>query len=91
MLLDYVGNRIQREVRPDKITRAHPELESHADSVAEQVKELRGVTESLLREHRGEIMERQFQQKRLAAAVSDIFAQVAVLSRVTQIFEDQGV
>ena len=55
------------------------------------MKELRAVTESLLREHRKEIVERQFQQKRLSAAVSDIFAQVAVLSRVTPIFEDQGV
>ena len=49
------------------------------------------MTESLLREHKGGIVERQFQQKRLAAAISDIYAQVAVLSRVTSIFEDQGV
>ena len=33
----------------------------------------------------------QFQQKRLADNVADIYAQVAVLSRVTSIFEDQGV
>ena len=33
----------------------------------------------------------QFQQKRLADAIADIYAQVAVLSRVTAIFEDQGV
>ncbi|MGZ5332138.1 MAG: hypothetical protein ACXWFH_12685, partial [Solirubrobacterales bacterium] len=32
-----------------------------------------------------------FQQKRLADAVADIFAQVAVLSRVTSVFEHQGV
>ena len=38
-----------------------------------------------------EIIERQFQQKRLADAISDIYAQIAVLSRVTPIFEDQGV
>jgi acyl-CoA dehydrogenase family protein 9 len=36
-------------------------------------------------------MERQYQQKRLYAAISDILGQVAVLSRVTSIFEDQGV
>ena len=53
--------------------------------------ELRAVTEGLLREHKQEIIERQFQQKRLSAAISDIYAQVAVLSRVTSIFEDQGV
>jgi acyl-CoA dehydrogenase family protein 9 len=33
----------------------------------------------------------QFQQKRLSAAISDIYAQVAVLSRVSSIFEEQGV
>src|SRR5215211_1668125 len=91
VLADYVGSRIQRSVRPDKITMAHPELSDHADSVSEQVKELQSVTEGLLREHRKEIMLRQFQQKRIYTAVSDILAQIAVLSRVSQIFEDQGV
>ena len=91
VLADYVGSRIQRQVRPDKVTMAHPELSDHADAVSEQVKELQAVTEGLLREHRKEIMLRQFQQKRIYTAVSDILAQIAVLSRVTQIFEDQGV
>ena len=91
VLFDYVSDRIQREVRPDRISMAHPELKQHADAVSEQVKELREVSENLLGEHRKEIIERQFQQKRLAAAVSDIFAQIAVLSRVTQILTDQGV
>jgi acyl-CoA dehydrogenase family protein 9 len=91
VLFDYVSERIQREVRPDKITKAHPELESHADSVSAQVQQLRDVSEKLLREHKREIVARQFQQKRLAAIVSDIYAQIAVLSRVSQIFEDQGV
>ncbi len=91
VLAEYVGRRIQRQVRPERITKAHPELGTHAESVSEQVQELRGVSESLLREHRKDVMHRQFQQKRIYAAISDIFAQVAVLSRVTQIFEDQGV
>jgi acyl-CoA dehydrogenase family member 9 len=91
VLADYVGGRVKREVRPDKIGRAHEELSSHADAVSEQVKELRHISEGLLRKHKKDIMEAQFQQKRLADAVSDIFAQVSVLSRVTAIFEDQGV
>ena len=37
VLLDYVGDRIQREVRPDKVTKAHPELEKHADAISDQV------------------------------------------------------
>ena len=55
------------------------------------MKQLADVTEKLLREHKKEVIERQFQQKRLADAVADIFAQVSVLSRVSAIFEDQGV
>ncbi len=70
VLADYVGSRISNRVSPDKITQAHPELKEHAEAVSEQVHQLRDVTESLLREHRGEIMERQFQQKRLYTAVS---------------------
>jgi acyl-CoA dehydrogenase family protein 9 len=91
VLVDYVGGRIQRQVSPERITEAHAELSDQATAVADQVKRLRSTTESLLREHRGEIVERQFQQKRLSDAVSDIYGQVAVLSRVTSIFEDHGV
>jgi acyl-CoA dehydrogenase family member 9 len=91
VLLDFAADQVRQQVRPDRITQAHPELESHASAISDQVKRLRSVTEGLLREHRGEIMERQFQQKRISAAISDIFAQVAVISRVSQIFEDQGI
>jgi len=87
VLVDYVSGRI----RPDRISMAHPELSKQAEAVSDQVQQLRGVTESLLREHKKGIIERQFQQKRLADAASDIYAQVAVLSRITSIFEDQGV
>jgi acyl-CoA dehydrogenase family member 9 len=91
VLIDYFGGRIQRQVRPHRITRAHPELEEHADAVSEQVRELRDVCAALLRKHRREIAERQFAQKRIADSIADIYGQIAVLSRVTSIFEDQGV
>src|SRR5690242_4640178 len=91
VLVDYASDRIQREIRPDKVTRAHEELSDHADSVSDQVKRLADTTEKLLREQKREIIARQFQQKRLADNIADIYAQIAVLSRVTHIFEDQGV
>ena len=91
VLAEYVGGRIQREVRPDRLTKAHPELSEPAAAVGDQVKRLREVCESLLRSERKNVMERQFQQKRLADAVADIYAQIAVLSRVTSIFEQHGV
>lgn len=91
VLADYVGSRIQRELRPDRITRAHDELAPLAERLTSQVKDLRSVSESLLRKHGKGIVAKQFQLKRLADAVSDIYAQVAVISRVTSIFEEHGV
>jgi acyl-CoA dehydrogenase family member 9 len=91
VLIDYASDRIQREVRPDKISKAHEELSDHADSVSDQVKRLADVTEKLLRQHKKGVIGRQFQQKRLADNIADIYAQVALLSRVSHIFEDQGV
>jgi acyl-CoA dehydrogenase family member 9 len=91
VLVDYVGGRIQREVRPDRITAAHPELSDLADSASDQVKQLRDVSESLLRKHKRGIVDHQFAQKRIADSIADIYGQIAVLSRVTRIFEEQGV
>jgi acyl-CoA dehydrogenase family protein 9 len=91
VLIDYASDRIQREVRPDKISKAHEELSDHADSVSDQVKRLADLTEKLLREHKKGVIGRQFQQKRLADNIADIYAQIALLSRVSHIFEDQGV
>jgi len=91
VLIEYASERVKREVRPDKITMAHPELSKHADAVSEQVKQLRDVSEKLLREHKKGIVEAQFAQKRLADNIADIFGQVALLSRVSHTFEDQGV
>jgi acyl-CoA dehydrogenase family member 9 len=91
VLIDYASDRIQREVRPDRITLAHDELSEYSDAVSDQVKRLAGVTEKLLRENKKGIIERQFQQKRLADNIADIYAQVALLSRISHTFEDQGV
>jgi acyl-CoA dehydrogenase family member 9 len=91
ILVDYVAERIQREVRPDRVSRAHEELSEHADAVSDQVKRLRDASEGLLRKHRKRIVAQQFQQKRLADNAADILAQLATLSRVSSIFKEQGV
>jgi acyl-CoA dehydrogenase family protein 9 len=48
------------------------------------------VSEKLLRTHREDIKFRQWHQKRLAHAVTDVYAKIAVLSRVTALLKDQG-
>jgi acyl-CoA dehydrogenase family protein 9 len=91
VLARYVGSRVERELRPQRISKAHDELGSLADEVSDQVKELRSVSEGLLRKHGRDIVHKQFQLKRLADAVADIYAQVATISRVTSILEEHGV
>jgi len=84
---DYVVGRVQREIRPDKITKAHDELLSVADAIPDQVAALRGAGESLLRKHGNKITEQGMSHKRYSHALMDLFAQVAVISRVTSILE----
>jgi len=88
---DYAFGRVKRGVRPDRITCAHPELSELADPLTGQVKRLRGEAEALLRRHGTKVAEEGMSQKRFADALADVYAQIAVLSRVTGIFEEQGV
>ena len=87
----YLGGRLKREVRPDRVTLAHDSLSGLADPLAEQVKRLRSVGEGVLRKHGKAVVDQGMTHKRIADAAADVYAQIAVLSRVTAIFEDQGV
>jgi acyl-CoA dehydrogenase family protein 9 len=91
VLADYVGQRVRRRLRPDRLDTAHPTLTRHADQVGEQVGQLRATAEKLLRIHGSDIQNQQRQQKRLAHAAIDIYAQIATISRATAMFDDQGV
>ncbi len=88
VLADYVGGRIRGG---ERLTHAHPELKPLADSVGDQVGHLRSTCEKLLREHRKAIIHQGLQHRRISDAVAAIFAQVAVISRVTALFGEQGV
>ncbi len=90
VVVEYALGRLRRELRPDRLTLAHQELQALAAPVSDQVSRLREVSERLLRKHGESITERQWHQKRLAHAAMDIYAQVAVLSRVTAIFDERG-
>src|SRR3954454_24129757 len=81
VLAGALVDRLERRLRPDRVTRAHEALSRLAEPLTGQVQRLRSVSEGLLRKHRKAIVERQFQQKRLADAVADIYGQVATLSR----------
>ena len=92
VLAEYVAGRIAREVSPDRITRAHDELDDLAGSVSEQVKRLRvGHRGAAARAPRRRSPSASSTRSGWPRAVSDIYAQVAVLSRVTAHLDEHGV
>jgi acyl-CoA dehydrogenase family member 9 len=90
-LAEYAFDRVRREVRPDSVTRAHDTLDDLAGPVGDQVKRLRDEGEKLLRKHGKGIVDQSLAHRRLSDALGDVLAQIAVLARVTAIFDDQGV
>jgi acyl-CoA dehydrogenase family member 9 len=69
----------------------HAGLERHAAAVGDQVSALHDACAKLLRKHRGEIVHRGLHHKRIADTVADIYAQIAVISRVSGLLDQQGV
>jgi acyl-CoA dehydrogenase family protein 9 len=91
VLIDFAAERAKREVRPERVTRAHSELDGQANALSDQVKRLRESSEKLLRKHKKGIIDAEFAQKRIADNACDIYAQFALMSRVGHLFEEQGV
>jgi acyl-CoA dehydrogenase family member 9 len=87
---DYLVGRLERRIRPDRLRRMHPDLGDLASEVPDQVTHLRETAERLLRRHGRDIRYRQWQQKRIAHAAIDVYAQICTLSRVTGIFDERG-
>lgn len=83
---DYVGGRLKRRATPDRLPRTD-ELSEEADRCSRQVVALRNATEHLLRSHGRGVQERQGSLKRLADAAADIYAQIATISRVSDVIE----
>jgi len=90
-IAEFVRGQITRRLRPAGLESVHPALAKQADAVSDQTKKLRAAVESLLRRYGKDVRSRQRHQKRLADAATDIYAQVATLSRTSALFEDQGV
>jgi len=90
VLAPYVAGRVNRAIRPDKLTGANAALARQVADVAEQTVHLRDRTEAALRQHGKKIQDKQLVQKRLADAASGIYAQVAVISRASAIIARDG-
>jgi acyl-CoA dehydrogenase family protein 9 len=83
VLAPYLSGRIDRAIRPGRLSGAHPTLVKHSAAIGDQAARLRDLGEAALRRHGRRIEERQLVQKRLSDAASGIYAQVAVIGRAS--------
>lgn len=90
VLAEYAASKLRHGVVRERMERPHPTLARVAGPVPAQARRLHDSAEKLLRAHGQDVERREWQQKRLAHAAMDIYAQIAVLSRATAIFKDQG-
>ena len=91
VLVDYVADRASREVRPDRITHGPRGADSARRRGLRAGQAARATSpRSCCASTARRSSQRQFQQKRLADGVADIFAQIAVLSRVSRDLRGPG-
>ena len=86
----YVAGRAKRQVTKPEFTKVHPTLEKEAEVIADLVHDFALAVEDTILRTGKKIIERQFQQDRMANAAIDIFLSVAVLSRTTWELERAG-
>ena len=86
----YVAGRAKRQVTKPEFTRVHDALKKEADTVTDLVHDFALAVEDTILRSGKKIIEKQFQQERMANAAIDIFLAVAVLSRTTWEVERAG-
>ncbi len=89
ILAGYAARKI-RSVKPARLTKAAPELAAEAAVVAKYVGAVSNILERVLRKHGKKVIEKEYQQERLANIVMDLYACLAVLSRATAAREKRG-
>ncbi|HEY3125176.1 MAG TPA: acyl-CoA dehydrogenase family protein [Thermoanaerobaculia bacterium] len=90
ILSDYAARKFRGYVALGKLTKTAPELAEEAAIVAKYVGAVSNILERVLRKHGKKIIEKEYQQERLANIVMDLYACVAVLSRATSALEKRG-
>ncbi len=86
----FLKNRVRKQLTKPDFEHVHPALASEAAMVAENVHDLALAVERSLFRHGKEIIERQFDQERMANAAIDIFVSCATLVRASWAIERAG-
>ncbi len=68
----------------------HDRLKDHAQYFEKHVQELQGHAESVIREYRKEVIERQQELERLADMAIELFATACVIARTQRLLDEKG-
>ncbi len=90
ILAEYGKKRMKGVITRDKLTKVHPSLAPEGDQVGKYAGVFANAAETILRRHGKKVVDREYQHERLADVVIDLFAQIAVLSRVTSSISKKG-
>jgi acyl-CoA dehydrogenase family member 9 len=91
ILSGFAGKRIKRVVAPGRLARVAPELSAEGDYLVKYASAMANAVETLLQKYGKGIIEKEYQQERLADVTIDLYAGFAVLSRTTAAIARQGV
>jgi acyl-CoA dehydrogenase family protein 9 len=86
----YVAGRARRQISKPEFSRVHPALEKEAGTIADLAHDFALTVEDTILRSGRKIIDRQFQQERMANVAIDLFLSVAVLSRTTWEIERAG-
>jgi hypothetical protein len=90
VLAEYGKKRMKGVITRDKLTKVHPSLAPEGEQVGKYAGIFANAAETILRKHGKKVVDREYQQERLADIVVDLYAQIAVLSRVTASIQKKG-
>jgi acyl-CoA dehydrogenase family protein 9 len=90
ILSGFAGKRIRRVVAPGKLGHVAPELAPEGECLVKYASAMANAVETLLQKYGKGIIEKEFQQERLADVTIDLYAGFAVLSRTTAAIARKG-
>ncbi|MCH8872933.1 acyl-CoA dehydrogenase family protein [candidate division KSB1 bacterium] len=90
ILTDYALHRIKKRVATERLTDVHEALKDEVGKFEEYAKELHRATEKVLSKYRKNIILQEFILNRLADMTIDLYAMIAVISRVDSLLKEKG-
>jgi len=90
ILTDYALHRIKKRVATERLADVHEALKDEVGKFEEYAKELHLATEKVLSKYRKNIIHQEFILNRLADMTIDLYAMIAVISRVDSLLKEKG-